>query len=149
MIPWDTSCVLKLYAPEADSREYMQLAGRFGPLCTSDLTKTELFYGLLRKQTAGDIRPRSAEVAFGKFVEDEAKGRFIFFPLGEDVRLEASKVAQRCYGAAAPVAVRTLDGLHLATALVASLQEVATADERMLQALPLLGLRERRAGPEQ
>jgi uncharacterized protein len=140
MIYWDSSCVMKLYAPEADSHEYVQLAVRSGPLHTSDLTKTELFYGLVRKQAAGDIAKGSAATVFAKFLKDEAKGRFTFYPLGEDVRSFAEKIALRCYSATPPVPIRTLDGLHLATAMVAGLRQVATADERMLQALPLLEL---------
>lgn len=145
MIYWDTSCVLKLYAPEADSCAYLRLAESFGPLATSDLTKSELFYALLRKQAAGAISAGSAKIVFKKFLSDETKGRFIFFPVGEDVQMQARTVALRCYRAAVPVPIRTLDGLHLATALVATVEEIATADERMLQALPLLGLREKSA----
>ena len=145
MIYWDTSCILKLYAPEDDSGDYMRLAEKFGPLCTSDLAKTELFYGLIRKEAAGDIAPGAAQIAFASFLTDEGKGRFMFIPLGEDVRAEAEKVALRCYRRTSPVAIRTLDGLHLATALVAALEEIATADERMLQALPLLELRAKKA----
>jgi predicted nucleic acid-binding protein len=145
MTYWDTSCVLKLYAPEADSAAYIAFAARFGPLRTSDLTKTELFYGLIRKEAAGDIADGMAEMAFAKFADDERKGRFVFYPLGEDVRAEAEKVAHSCYRVADdPVAIRTLDGLHLATAVVAKLREVVTADERMLRALPLVGLCERK-----
>lgn len=145
MIYWDTSCVLKLYAPEGDSRAYIVFASRVGPLRTSDLTKTELFYALLRKEAAGDIARGFAELAFAKFLDDESKGRFVFYPIGRDVRAEAEKVASTCYGAAHDsVAIRTLDGLHLATAVVAKLREVATTDERMLRALPLLGLGERK-----
>lgn len=145
MIYWDTSCVLKLYAPEADSAAYIAFASRSGPLHTSDLTKTELYYGLIRKETAGDVKNGLAEVAFAKFLDDEGKGRFVFYPIGEDVQAESERVARSCYRTAdLPVPIRTLDGIHLATALVAKLREVATADDRMLRALPLLGLREKR-----
>jgi predicted nucleic acid-binding protein len=53
------------------------------------------------------------------------------------VRL-AAEIAARCYRAPKPVPVRTLDGLHLATAVLPKCRAVATADRRMQAAAALL-----------
>ncbi len=47
---WDTSAVIKLYAPESDSTKYRQLLiAQAEPLAVSKLHDVELFYALRGK----------------------------------------------------------------------------------------------------
>ena len=65
MAYWDTSCVLKLYVPEVDTPVYLaRAASSPEPLFCSVLLQTELYYGLCRKEMAGDIRPNAADALF-------------------------------------------------------------------------------------
>lgn len=141
MMYWDTSCVLKLYTSETDSSWYIRLATHSSePLGCSDLVKSELYYAFQRKEAAGDIRPHAAVLLYQRFGEDVRKGRFTFVPVGTDVIEKACEVARLCYAHSPPILLRTLDGLHLATALIARAGDLVVADERMKQAGRILRL---------
>ena len=141
MIYWDTSCVLKLYTPEEDSEVYLRLAdGSSEPLFSSEVLDTELFYALCQKENRGDIKPGWAKQLHKKFRADVEKGRVMLLAVGHDVLAQSVEVARRCYGRKPPVMLRTLDGIHLATALVAKCSEIVTTDRRMRQGADFLGL---------
>ena len=138
---WDTSCVLKLYCREKDSAEYLQrVRVSTQPLCSSVLLASELIFALWQKETRKEIKSSAAKVLYGKFLDDLAAGRFWLLPLGDDVREEARRIAAICYGATPPVPLRTLDGLHLASASVAGCREILSTDARVKSAVSILGL---------
>ena len=139
MIYWDTSCVIKLYAAEPDSDHWQErLAQETGPCLSSSLLQAELAYALLQKELRGEVRSGSAKRLL-KHVERHVKqGRFELLPVGADVLEQAVALARLCY--AAKPALRTADGIHLATALVSGCSLVATTDQRMMAALPMLNL---------
>ena len=141
MIYWDTSCVLKLYTAESDSAQWQDCAtGTSEELVASRLLEAELAFALLRKEMQGDIRPGATARLLGKFQRDVQAGRFRLVPVGADVITRAGIVAETCYRAEPPVPLRTLDGLHLATAVLLGCTGIASADERMRRAAPLLGI---------
>jgi len=139
---WDTSCVIKLYCEEENSEFYLdKLAAQSGPLWSSVLLTSELMFALHQKEMRGEIPPGSAIVIDEKFQADAAAGRFLLLPFGEDIRRECRRIAAMCYGHAPPIPLRTLDGLHLASAYVAGCRRILTTDTRMRKAAQLLGLK--------
>ena len=141
MIYWDTSCVLKLYTPEDDSGVYLSMAaGSSEPLFSSEVLNTELFYALCQKELRGDIKPGWAERLHKKFCADVEKGRLVLLAVGHDVLAQTVEIARHCYKHRPPVMLRTLDGIHLGTALAAKCTEIITTDRRMRQGADLLGL---------
>lgn len=141
MIYWDTSCVLKLYCAESDSLAWQGLAaGAEEGLLSSALLSAELAFALARKEARGDIRRGGAKRLHAQFLRDVQAGRFQLIPVGADVLEGAAQLAARCLLARRPVSLRTLDGIHLATAVLMKCPALATADERMQSASAVLGL---------
>jgi len=142
MIYWDTSCVIKLYAAEPDSDHWQErLAQETGPCLSSSLLQAELAYALLQKELRGAVRSGSAKRLLEHVERHVKQGRFELLPVGADVLEQAVALARLCYAAKPAVALRTADGIHLATALVSGCSLVATTDQRMMAALPMLNLK--------
>ncbi|GAB4170847.1 MAG: hypothetical protein Fur0032_09920 [Terrimicrobiaceae bacterium] len=68
-------------------------------------------------------------------------GRFTLLPFGKDVETRSRRIAAICYSSSPVVPLRTLDGLHLASAQLSACREVLTGDSRMRSAALLLGMR--------
>jgi len=138
---WDTSCVLKLYCLEADSAEYVrriEIAAE--PLVSSVLLSSELAFAFHQKELRGEISVGSADLLCKKFAGDVLAGRFTLIPFGGDVQREARRIAGLCYRGPTPIPLRTLDGLHLASARLAGCKAIFTTDSRMRSAAALVGL---------
>jgi predicted nucleic acid-binding protein len=132
VIYWDTSCVLKLYTAESDSLAWQKHAlGARDGFAASALMETEMAYALEQKELRGDVRPGGAQALLRILRRDLQAGRFTLCPVGTDVMALAADIAVRCYHAQKPIPLRTLDGLHLATAMLLKCRAVATADRRM------------------
>ena len=142
MIYWDTSCVVKLYAAEADSEELLALATETDDaLCCSAVLTAELFYALRQKELRKEIRPGAAGALFSAFELDVESGRFVLLPVGRDVLLDAVEVAKSCLDRTPPIPIRTLDGIHLATARLLRVARMVTTDGRMRAAAARLSIR--------
>jgi predicted nucleic acid-binding protein len=128
---WDTACVLKLYCPETDSETYLDLmAAATGLPRISTLLSTELFFALRHKEARGEC-PGTASRLHAQFEKDLKLGRFAVYPLEEDTHREARRLARLCFQAKPVLPLRTLDGLHLATALLSRSDAIVTTDERL------------------
>ena len=139
MIYWDTSCVIKLYAEESDSTVWQRRACEgTAQRVSSAVMCTEMAYALRQKEHRGDIVRGGASALLDMLDRDVAAGRFTVFPTGEDVLAEAAAIACVCFRAAAPL--RTLDGIHLATARLLRCTGIATTDARMCAGAAILGL---------
>jgi len=138
---WDTACLLKLYCIEEDSIDYIALvANAEEPLFTSQLTETELYYALQQKAQRNETQGQSVEALFSLYQRDLNANRIRLVPLGEDVFRKARELADQCYGAQPPVFLRTLDGIDLASAALASCKRLHSTNTRMRQASQLLNL---------
>lgn len=136
---WDTSCVLKLYCPEPDSDRYLDfLAADAAPPVSSVLTKSEFIFALQQKAMRKELGPAEATRLQNRFLADLDSGHLALMPFGSDVQSEATRIARICYRRKPPIPLRTLDGLHLATAVLAKCRILVTADERMGQAARIL-----------
>ena len=139
MIYWDTSCVLKLYTAESDSGIWQDLAITTGdPLTASALIEAELAFAFFRKECQGDLVADGAGKLIKAFRRDVSAGRFHLFPVGADVIARATDLAVTCHRARPAAPLRTLDGLHLATAALLKCTAIATTDHRLQSAAAIL-----------
>lgn len=138
---WDTSCVLALYVPEAISEQVAKLAaGENKALISSTILEYEMTFALCAKEARGEISAGTAMMLLAKFQSDLQRGRFLLAPLGNDVKTRASQLAAAALQSNPVSFLRTLDGIHLATAFQLDSREIITADKRMADAAILLGL---------
>jgi predicted nucleic acid-binding protein len=141
VIYWDTSCVVKLYAAEPDSERLLALAVETdGSACCSAVLTAELFYALSQKELRQEIKPAAAGVLFSAYERDVESGRFVLLPVGQDVLADAIEVAKACSKLTPPIPVRTLDGIHLATARLLRVSRMVTTAARMRAAARQLGI---------
>jgi predicted nucleic acid-binding protein len=139
---WDTSCVLKLYTTETDSErvlELMELSPK--PIILSVLVRAELVYAFLRKERDGQIRPGGSGPLLERLEMDEANGKLRFIELGREVLKRSEQVGRACLRGGRGVLLRTLDGLHLGTAIHCGCKTIVTTDERMRAGAKKMGLK--------
>jgi predicted nucleic acid-binding protein len=139
---WDTSALLKLYVRERDSdrfREMMRTSA--GAPAISQLTLSEMHRALWAKTFARVIRPSVAEITYQEFRRDVGSEIIEVIPYDDGVRHEFDRIVPIFYRANPIVPIRTLDGVLLASALVARTPELVSTDSRMRKAGSLLGLR--------
>ena len=119
----DSSAIVKLAVEEPESAALRRHLGRRLPVVSSALARTEVARALLRQDDAA-----------------LARGRLVLSRL-DLVRISARVLAAA--GVLEPPEVRSLDAIHLATALQlgTDLREVVTYDDRMRDAAKDLGLR--------
>lgn len=139
---WDTSCLLKLYCREQDSAACLaRAAAMTEPIMTSVFTVSEMTFAFYQKEMRGELAAGAPQILLEEFDEDIRRGRLVLLPFGGDVEAAARRMAAVCYSKAPVIALRTLDGLHLATAQLAGCREVLTTDARMRSAAAAVGLR--------
>ena len=140
---WDTSCLLKLYCLESDSETYLlKIQNCRQPPKSSALVRVELFYAFQQKFVRGETGGRSASELFADFESDVQLGRIQLLPFADDVALEARKIAHLCYQASPPILLRSLDGIHLATATLGACGRILSTDVRMNAAAAFLSAME-------
>jgi uncharacterized protein len=136
---WDTSALLKLYLPEPDSAFFVELISRANkPIRTSAVARVEMKCALLRRH--GELESHAGAEAFGQFAKDCAAGRILFVPCGESVLSEAEKIAALVHGRERPVMLRSLDAIHLASAVAIRAAMVVATDLRLRDSAKLLKL---------
>ena len=137
---WDTSCILALYVTEPLSRQIAALASKEKQALTSSvILEYEMTFALHAKEAKGKIPPDSAIRVLAKFQSDLRKGRFLLAPLGQDIKIRAAESARTALRNDPPLFLRTLDGIHIATALQLQSSELMTADKRMANAARAIG----------
>jgi len=137
---WDTSCLLKLYAPEADSLSFKAHALHASTLTTADITRLELFAALRRKEAAGDLHNGGARLALSAYDADVAAGLIAVTGMNRQIVERFEEIIERSSSQAPPIMLRTLDAIHLAAAIVSGESEVVATDKRLREAAISLGL---------
>ena len=133
------SCILALYIKESLSPQAVALATKQEQALTSSaILEYEMIIALHAKEAKGEIPKESAIRVLTKFQSDLLRGRFMIAPLGRDIVTQASRIAKDCAQAGLPLFLRTLDGIHIATAIEASV--IITSDKRMAAAAAHLGV---------
>ena len=139
---WDTSCVLALYAPEEISSQAAELASiEKGPLHSSAILEFEMTFAVHAKEVRGEIPSGSSTKVLSQFQADLQRGRYLLVPLGIDIKSCTKDIAARTIQAEPPFFLRTLDGIHIATALELGSSELITADRKMADAATRLGIK--------
>ena len=140
-IYWDTSALIKLYAPEPDSSDYLRLLiQQPEDLAICFLHRVELYFALCGKESRGEISRGSAKRLFQLFEQHVSAGRYYVIPWGEDVASESRQLLDGSLNATPPVMLRSLDGLHLGALRAAKIQSVVTADLKMRDAARVAGI---------
>ena len=138
---WDTSCILALYVAEPLSEQIAAVASKEKQALTSSaILEYEMIFALHAKEAKGEIPPDSAARVLGKFQGDLRRGRFLLAPLGQDISAHAAVVAQAMLRLPTTLFLRTLDGIHIATALQLQSSKIITTDKRMAVAARAHGI---------
>ena len=138
---WDTSCVLPLYIPEAGSADLSELAGsQSEPLTSSQILGFEVLFAVHARVARKEIPESFASKVQRKFLSDLDAGRFLLIPLSEDMLVQVVQMTAGLTKRSPVLELRTLDGIHLATAEMLGSEEVVTNDKRMRKAAQILGM---------
>ena len=134
MAYWDTSCLLKLYAPEADSIDFEAYVLGGATIVTSGIARFELHAALQRKEAAGDLRSGGARQAISAYDADVAHGRISVKMIDSVVAQEFDAIVEQCYRRQPPISLRTLDAIHISTAGAVAESIVVATDRRLREA---------------
>jgi predicted nucleic acid-binding protein len=141
MAYWDTSALLKLYVAEADSPYFLELiAGTAESVISSAIATAEVLCVLYRKEHARALKHGAAKRVYRRFVTDMNAGRVLLIPFGRDVECEAEKIVRSVFAQPQPILVRSLDLIHVSTALSAGATRFVATDARLRSAAVLAGL---------
>jgi predicted nucleic acid-binding protein len=138
---WDTSTVVKLYVREPDSEDFLQLLDAAPkPMYSSTITDIELLCTLYRKEKTRNIPVGSGGRSYEKFREDCAAGHIVRVPYGDEVVSLAEEVVRAAFKRSRPILIRSLDVIHIATALTIKAKRVVTTDSRLREVAALNAL---------
>ena len=136
---WDTSCLVKLYTPEADSSAFSRHLESSAVCITSDLTPLEFWATVRRKESEGVLAPGEARKVQNVLEADLAAG-FITVQVSDlAVRIQFEAFVDYCHGLSPPIYIRTNDALHIAAARCAGATEIVATDKRLREAALALG----------
>ena len=141
MTYWDTSALLKLYVAEPDSAHFATVAAQEDSLATSTIATSEMLCALYRKENAGGLKNGGAHSTLRRFQRDVDDGRIIAIPYGSDIVTEIEKVVKSVLNRPRPALVRTLDAIHVASALVGGAKMFVATDERLRKVAALVNLK--------
>lgn len=139
----DTSFLVKFWLAE-DGVEPVRrvLYDRVRSFATSEVTAIEIASAVGRRVREGDLDPAAADELLHGIYSDcgslAGAGRLVFLRADHGVIHRAVFAVRQCANGVVPV--RTLDAIHLATALVAGSTHFVTADARQGRAAEVLGL---------
>ena len=133
---FDTSALAKAYASEQGSADVDDFLARGTTVFLSDLNRLEMRCMLARRLRSGEISAVQEQAIWSQFLLDVSNEFF------EPVALPVSAwtVATQLIDRVAPVALRTLDALHLAMASTLPSITFVTADRAQRDAAIQLGM---------
>lgn len=132
----DTSALAKWYLNEPGSESFSEWIRTQPDTHISTLSGLELRCLLARRARAGELSAGLVRQVFATFLEDVEHGHLIRHDMQDDHFAAATRLLDRL----TPVALRTLDVLHLSVAESMGAECLATADRIMAQAGRALGL---------
>jgi predicted nucleic acid-binding protein len=139
---WDTSALLKLYLPEDDSGYFLDsVVTSDQPLVSSAIAAVEMLCALYRKESVGELKRGGALAAHQRFLGDSREGRIVLVPYGEQVFTAAEEIVRLAFRRARPVMVRSLDAIHVASALTARARVMVATDTRLRQVAAMAKLK--------
>jgi predicted nucleic acid-binding protein len=132
----DTSALAKWYLNEPGSEAFSAWIREQPDTHVCTLTAVELRCLLARRSRAEELSPAMAQKVYATFEDDVEQGYLIRHAMTDAYFTSATNLLDRL----APIALRTLDALHLGVAEKAGAECLATADRIMAQAGRALGL---------
>ena len=123
----DSSALAKLYVPEPGSDALEAFLKGRRDLMISELAITEVLSAVARRRREGMITARQALDIRDALLADADSGSFHRLDMSPVVHREAERLLFHIDS----IALRTLDALHVAAALLGSATQVATYDARM------------------
>lgn len=136
----DTSILVKLYATEANSLAADDLVLTFDtPLPLTLLQELELRNALRLKQARGELTSHAAAGAERDLQSDIDLGRFKQTPCDAEVIFRRAETLSKAHAAA--TMCRTLDILHVATAVAIECRQFASFDRRQRDLARRAGLK--------
>lgn len=133
----DASALAKLYVPEPESDRLEAFFQGRRDLMISELAITEVLSAVARRRREGVLTAHQALEIRDAVLADADSGAFHRLDMSPIVHREAERLLFRIES----VALRTLDALHIAVALLGSATHVVTYDVRMHAAALHSGLR--------
>ncbi len=133
----DSSALAKLYVPEPESDVLEAFLRGRRDLMISELAITEVLSAVARRRREGMLTVNQAFEIRDAILADADSGSFHRLDLSPVVHREAERLLFQLES----VALRTLDALHVAVALLGSATHVLTFDARMRAASVHAGLK--------
>lgn len=133
----DSAIVVKLLVREDDSAWFnTQIVGH--ELWTSELALAEVCSAILIKERTGQVSGNERKRALVRFEEMHEEKLLHLHPLNSVVVERAAGLLKSCHP---EVALRSLDALHLATALIHARGPLCATDAKLRAAAGRIGLR--------
>jgi predicted nucleic acid-binding protein len=132
----DSAIIVKLFVREEDSDWFNQsIVGH--ELWSSELSLAEVRSAILIKERAGQISVAQRKTAFARFESMRAEQLLHLQPLSSAVVEHAAGLLTSCHP---EVALRSLDAIHLATALLHPRGPLCATDGRLRAAAQRIGV---------
>lgn len=131
----DASALGKVYLREPETKQVEALLGGRRDVIVSELSITEVVSSIARRRREGALTEDAAARVRSRILADLEAGFFLRSDLTPETHREAEKVLL-----ASALALRTLDALHIAGALLAGAASLAAYDRRLRDAAVSLGL---------
>jgi len=132
----DTSALIKLYVAEAFSTEVERLVAEVDGLVICHLSMLEWHCAMSRRRRTGQISEAYFNLARTEFTRHMAENYFRIVSFDDTLLIDALRVLDNTQ----PIALRTLDAIHLTAARNAGVTRIATADRVMADAANRLNL---------
>ncbi|TAG49455.1 MAG: PIN domain-containing protein [Betaproteobacteria bacterium] len=133
---FDTSALAKAYTSERGSADVDDFLSRGTTVFLSDLNRVELRCMLARRLRSGEISAALEQAMWSQFLLDVSNEFFEPVAVPASAWTSATQLIDRV----APVALRTLDALHVALASTLPSITFVTADRAQRSAAQQLGL---------
>jgi predicted nucleic acid-binding protein len=142
VIYWDTSALVKLYVAEPDSPYFLALAEETEQqIVTSAIATTEVLCALYGMEHRRVLKRGGARRIHEEFLSDSQTGRIVTIPYGPDIAREATKLVELASVQPTGFLVRSLDAIHVASAMISKTAFVVATDGRLRRAAELMGLK--------
>ena len=132
----DTSALAKWYLNESRSEDFAAFMAQAADPVISRLVVLEMRCLLARRRRSGHLDRELEARVFAELEADVAAGHLLLRPVEDEHVVAAVGLIERLQ----PIALRTLDALHLAIAATWALPQLATADRVMAEAAERLGM---------
>lgn len=124
----DTSFLVSLYTPDVNSLEAASRMRRMAlPVITTRFGELELANALQLRLFRRELLAANTRAAYAAFHDDVTAGILVIKPMSEEVYSQARRLAQRW---TRTLGSRTLDIIHVASAMALGAEAFHTFDER-------------------